>query len=104
MLRFALMTILLAYGLTVSAQCSLSEVASVQQANNEYVVSGVLTRKDNFEVIKLTQSIVKTDNTSVALDVFTALVKKNYPEYKLLTSLIAPRSALLIYEPCDFDI
>ncbi len=96
--------ILLAYSFSADAQCSFSELASAQQANNEYVVSGVLTLNGTDGVIKLTQSIVKTNNASIALDVFTSLVKKKYPEYKLTTSLVSPRSALLNYEHCDFDI
>jgi hypothetical protein len=96
------MTFLISFN--AEAQCSLSEVASKQQSYDEYVVSGVLKVNGKADVIKLTQSIIKANNGSDALDKFIAITKVKYPGYVLATSLVTPRALLLTYEPCNFDI
>lgn len=103
---FRHLSVVFLFALSVSAhaECSFLEVASEQQANNEFVVSGILQPKGSPTVVKLTQTIIRADTASQALDVFFNLVAKKYPEYKLATSLVSPRSSLLTYAPCKADL
>jgi len=88
----------------VTAQCSLSEVASAKQSYEEYVVSGVLQMDGKPDVIKLTHSVVKAKNADEALGKFQSMSQVKFPGYGLATSLVSLRGLLLTYEPCNFDI
>jgi len=100
-LAYAIGTLLMLTCHAVSAQCSILEIAGEQQSNHEFVVSGVLQPDGKPEVIKLTQSVVQADNISLAIDSFTMIVRDKYPDYKLVTYLVSPRSLLVNYAPCE---
>ena len=98
-MKCIVVVLFLLFSLTSNATCSILEQAGNQQADGEYVVSGVL-QLNGVTTIKLIHSIIKADNSSEALDKFTSIAIKEYPDYKLVTSVVSPRSALLMHAEC----
>lgn len=59
-------------------------------ATNQYMVSAVLRKNDGDTIVRLIQTLEKANNEDEAIGILFSRIKREFPGYSVLDSLVAP--------------